>query len=148
MYMEIKWNTAFETGLADIDLQHRYFFGMILEYHQNLQNTEKLDQLIIPELIRYTKYHFLCEEGLMQIYSCPGLREHKSLHQQILEDMVELYRRVRLGKATYEKLLLFLFNWFSNHTTLEDQIYAQEIIAERKKCGLSTEFPKIEVSYR
>jgi hemerythrin-like metal-binding protein len=125
----MQWSSEFESGLPDIDNQHRYFFELILRVDvlrkwEDPQNRKR----VLDELVNYARCHFDCETVLMRSYGYPEQEKH-------LEDHALLLKRVTGFLAeehpNFQKLALFLFNWFSSHTTLDDRPLAAHILARR-----------------
>ena len=59
-----EWNESLETGIVDIDIQHRSFFKLgkiLLDAIDNNRESEVIEA-ILTELTRYTKYHTETEE--------------------------------------------------------------------------------------
>lgn len=142
----MKWSSDFESGLPDIDTQHRYFFELILrvDFLRKGHDTQNR-QGVLEELVSYARCHFGCETVLMRSYGYPEqekhLEEHAALLKRVDGFLTEKY-------PNFQKLALFLFNWFSSHTTLDDRPLAAHILAKRAETlGVPTESIKQLVYY-
>lgn len=127
----MEWSREFETGLADIDVQHRYFFQLIHRTYEIRIGTETEKRLaVLDELLNYAECHFGCETALMRAYKYPERVPHVTEHEQILTQVKSFASEepVNLHKVT-----MLLFNWFAAHTTLEDRALAKYVIAHRAR---------------
>jgi len=132
------WNQEFESGLADIDVQHRYIFALIQRVNEldDGVHREQLDE-IAAELGRLAICHFGCEERLMTAYKYPESERHHLEHAKLLDVVREFQRG---GEYQAHHLALFLCNWLVSHTMLEDRKLALHVLALRAKAmGMSVE---------
>ncbi len=124
------WSKEFEAGLRDIDCQHRTIVGHVelLEAAQRRREPPEVLAQIAQELVRFMQYHFDTEESAMRVYGYEGA-EHRSAHL----GMVNAVRR-RLGEPSLDLsgLRLFLYNWLTDHVTLEDAKLVAHIAACRE----------------
>jgi hemerythrin len=67
-----EWSHLFETGLTDVDAQHRQLVELLNELADQLDGDEpgRIDHLL-GELAQYTVHHFQCEESLMDLLRLP-----------------------------------------------------------------------------
>jgi hemerythrin len=134
----MQWNKDFESGLADIDVQHRYIFALIQRVNEltDGENAEELRE-IAAELGRLAICHFGCEERLMAAYRYPGADRHHLEHEKLL-DVVREFQRGSDYNAHH--LALFICNWLVSHTMLEDRKLAHHVLVLRAKAmGMSVE---------
>jgi hemerythrin len=125
----VEWNEGFESGLADIDVQHRYIFALItrvkdLDRHVLLPKNRPL----IDEIASYAMCHFACEEQLMAAYSYQGTPRHVDEHAKLL---FEVRRFQRSEQFQPKEFCLFLCNWVVEHTLLEDRALAAHVMRRR-----------------
>ena len=134
----MEWNESFESGLADIDVQHRYLFALIKRVNE-LQDELLLPQNrpIIGELASFAMCHFACEERLMAAYSYPRVSRHVDEHGKLLSEL----RKFQDPEVVRPRQLsLFLCNWVVAHTLLEDRALAAHVIQRRADVlGVSVE---------
>lgn len=116
-FTPIPWDTRYETGIEEIDLQHKYFLRLINRLAMELLSTQdsKRRERLIGELQQYASFHFASEENLIAKLGYPELAAHRLLHRQFL-DMLFAYS----GKPASE-LIAFLVEWFTAHTVKEDR---------------------------
>jgi len=132
------WNEDFESGLADMDVQHRYIFALIQRVNQldDVTNRETLQE-VAAEIARLAICHFGCEEKLMAAYEYPEANRHILEHEKLL-DVVREFKRTKEYSAHH--LALFLCNWLVSHTMLEDRRLAHHVLTFRAKAmGMSIE---------
>lgn len=100
------WNEDFESGLADIDVQHRYIFALIQRVsHLDDATSEDVLREIGAELSRFAICHFGCEERLMAAYKYPDANRHRSEHEKLLDVVREFERG---GEYNAHHLAMFL----------------------------------------
>jgi hemerythrin-like metal-binding protein len=134
----MEWNEDFESGLADMDVQHRYIFALIQRVHQldDATDRETLKEVAV-EIARLAICHFGCEEKLMSAYEYPEANRHTQEHEKLL-DVVREFQRANEYSAHH--LALFLCNWLVSHTMLEDRRLAHHVLTFRAKAmGMSIE---------
>jgi len=122
----MEWGHDFETGLAEIDVQHRYFFQLIQRANDVRigANTQERSS-ILSELLGYANCHFGYETALMRTYEYPGRVHHVTEHEQILSQVKSFLSE---ENANFHKVTMLLFNWFAAHSTLEDCALAKYIV--------------------
>lgn len=81
------WDKTMETGLADVDTQHKQLFkiGRDLEQLLRIQCigvTDKQLLDIVCELRDFTAYHFYVEERMMEEMCYARVTEHKKFHKR------------------------------------------------------------------
>jgi len=124
-----EWKREYELGIEDIDFQHHFFFNLILRLTAELtQSQEQVYQnALVDELIAYARFHFVSEENMMSRAGYPKLEEHKHLHHELLDQLSTKSSLLSLTHSAKDSngLLDFLMNWFFQHTTGEDKLFAQ-----------------------
>ncbi|MCU7801075.1 MAG: bacteriohemerythrin [gamma proteobacterium symbiont of Lucinoma myriamae] len=94
---------------------------------------------ILSELADYTKIHFAVEESLMRILDYPGYEDHKEIHDELLNNVLELQKKVAFGKTAISfELMHFLKSWLSKHILEEDMQYSGFFIASGAKPELKS----------
>ena len=132
----MEWSQDFESGLADIDVQHRYIFALIQRVSQLDDKVERSElRKVAEELGRLALCHFGCEELLMETYDYPEWTRHVAEHRK-LETVVNTFKQDDNYHA--HNLALFLCNWLVSHTMLEDRQLAIHILNVRARAiGMS-----------
>lgn len=121
----IQWNDLYLIGNKLIDLQHKKLFEIADRLYMLLQQTShsKTDlKDILDDLSDYVKYHFNCEESLMEEIHYPFIRSHKQQHQKITERITANIQDFENGiDIDSEQLYLFVSQWLIDHIMLIDK---------------------------
>lgn len=125
---QYKWDDDYNTGVEEIDAQHRHFFKLMVALVRH--DAEDLARFY-EELKRYTQFHFCSEEKLFELYDCPGQDEHKAEHRRLLEELDKKGAEIAAGNGSYLKTALFMLDWFVQHTTLTDKRMASHFKHDR-----------------
>jgi hemerythrin-like metal-binding protein/diguanylate cyclase (GGDEF)-like protein len=141
------WNRNFETGLEDIDEQHRVLVNILnrLAWHFASSNSELDDLHLLDELLAYCSYHFEYEEGIWEesLGKSEMVRNHHDSHQMFFA-RIQMFRQ---SKAPQEDKLAELFDyltrWLAFHILESDQRLALTIKA--MKAGKPLEEAKDQV---
>ncbi len=117
-----QWSSSFETGIAEIDFQHKYFLELMKRFNDTTSNdlSEKLCASHLNEIVLYAQFHFCSEENIMQLIEYPAYEDHKLLHIQILDELSKRIKLYEIGAITIFEIATFLVTWFIDHTTKED----------------------------
>ena len=116
----LEWNDDHKVGVKQVDEQHQKLFDMLNALHEAAVNGAEQSALagILDEMIDYTVYHFQTEEQLFQQYAYPDYAAHKTIHDALTSQAVDLQQQFRDGSATISfDLLDFLHGWLVEHTT-------------------------------
>ncbi len=123
---QIKWQQAFETGISQVDEQHKKLVEMInrldASLHHGVGNvTEQVGKVLIS-LVDYTKYHFDTEEKIMKEIGFEFYQQHFTMHEELRHQIVSILKRLKEGETVgvYE-MLSFLSEWLVSHILEEDR---------------------------
>jgi hemerythrin len=128
----VTWNPAWETGIHQIDEQHRQllaqFEGLLAGIHMNQADAQ------IPGLISfladYVDTHFLAEEFHMKATKYSGFAEHKAIHEGMRARVAQLVDGCRKDPATLtEEVLDYLSDWLITHINEHDRRMAHHIVS-------------------
>jgi len=118
-----------DLGIADIDLQHRFFASLINRLAADLRQVTDaaLRASLLQELSAYARFHFISEENLMARAGYPALAEHRALHNRLIDELSARQTRLRLCLAPQDvdDAITFLVQWFKGHTQHDDRTFAQ-----------------------
>ncbi|HRS19073.1 MAG TPA: hemerythrin domain-containing protein, partial [Bacteroidales bacterium] len=79
----IVWNPTFETGIPEIDYEHKVFVSIIQRLESALQAKNKTQVInTIEELLKYADFHFTSEENIMIREEYPDYQWHKRIHER------------------------------------------------------------------
>ncbi len=120
---KIEWNTAYLIGIDEIDFQHQYFLKLIYRLSSELERTvdPHYRLLLLQELNKYAKFHFLSEENIMFSIGYPELEEHRKLHFELIETLNLKSGYYGEGKIASGEVIEFLYDWFVGHTVEVDK---------------------------
>ena len=130
-----QWNKSFETGIAEIDQQHRYLVDLTNKFGSLIsQNNVHPDDIknLFAKLVSYTHYHFDEEEKIMHAAGIDErhIRQHKTVHKGFFQDVALLHQEVLSDRPIKEKdLFEFLINWLVYHILGTDKNLARQIDA-------------------
>lgn len=129
------WGPNFETGIEDVDSQHRQLVESINRFGTELANNDiasKRIETLLQQLVAYTEQHFKDEEDLMARhrldtrYCDQHIAEHKSFINDV-EFMCQHHREGDSSDGT--SLLEFLIHWLAYHILKRDKSMARQIAA-------------------
>ena len=131
------WDENFNTGLADVDEQHRKLVQLLnaLASHVAFRRDPAGLAAVFDELAAYTVYHFDTEESLWHEYLAddPSEAGHRATHAGFVDEVSRL--RAALGNSTQrgiaEEALSFLVHWLASHILEADRAMAYTVMALR-----------------
>ena len=94
--MGITWDTAYETGHAEIDLQHRQLLAIVQELESAETQEHRSHEVIVGVLnhvMDFTILHFAMEEGLMRRVGYPLAARDEMIRQH---EEFTAYARLRV----------------------------------------------------
>ena len=121
--MELKWESNFETGNENVDLQHRFFVNLIKRLEIQFRETDDAayTEKLISEIRKYADFHFTSEENIATSLNLSGVHVHHQRHLELLEEFNHHAEDLHKGLMTVTQFLEFLTYWFIGHTLYEDQ---------------------------
>jgi len=123
----IKWRDSYSVGVEKFDEEHKVLVELINELYILVRDKKSLEALqsSMDKLIEYTKVHFVDEEEAMEDAGYPLLEEHKGIHANLLEQVLEFQDEMRKGNNHLQiDLYKFLREWLMNHILDEDMKYS------------------------
>lgn len=130
------WDARYNTGITEIDDQHRRLVDIINHVDRLLRVESPLTVLepILDELTDYAKYHFATEERLMDALKCePGhVQRHKVAHEGFIRQVSLMREQAAINPTEFiPTLLRFLSTWLVHHILTIDQVFARQVFAIR-----------------
>lgn len=127
------WNGLFETGIAEIDLQHQRLVALVNQLGEDAHSGDpaRIDQAL-AQLADYTVYHFSSEEGIMAAAGVSALHadRHRATHQRFVAQVVEWINRRKAGENLHLGALVdFLADWLVFHILGDDQSLGRQVMA-------------------
>ena len=138
----LHWNSNFETGILEIDGQHRRIMNLINRLHRLARQERDVgllgDAMLAPlfaedsvdrtqilvaieGLIDYTVGHFNFEESLMEQSGHPATFDHCQAHQAFRSLIVEMRGHFEAGQDVLDDLIVLLGHWLFKHIARDDQ---------------------------
>ena len=118
------WDDSYNTGIAEIDQDHKALVNLINDLYEAMQDGSG-GALLIPilsALKSYTETHFSREEQYMVECNAPDQEKHIQQHRLMVAKLVDLESRHRRGEAAISlQALTFLRDWLKNHICVVDQ---------------------------
>jgi hemerythrin len=122
----IQWDNSMDTGIQLIDNDHKALIKLINQLQNATQykvDDKQIDE-IMDKLINYTKYHFDREEFLMRNNNYPDYKNHKKLHEDMINKMSECMKKYKSDPdQTIDDALTFLTDWLIKHIKGNDREY-------------------------
>jgi methyl-accepting chemotaxis protein len=124
------WNKNLETGIAEMDEEHKILVGKINHLIKSLEsyriNKSKEELLTsFSDLANYTILHFKDEEDFMRRIEYPYLSSHQKIHQKLIENVVAFGDQIKAETLDDERLVSFLRNWLISHIMGVDMKYSE-----------------------
>ena len=126
MTEKIEWTNAFETGLSEIDAQHRQLFGLL----NNLIDLEDLEvssivlEKTVDDLVEYAATHFQTEERLFEMCGYPNANAHIAEHSAFVGKLVDIRDQLMAEDSKVAgDVIRFLSRWLVNHVKVSDRAY-------------------------
>ncbi len=118
--MAIQWSQAFNTGVEEVDKQHKTLIDQINKLNlamQSGQGQESLGQTL-AFVEDYVRSHFRAEERYMERVDCPVAKQNKNAHAEFLAKFTQLKRRFQ-AEGSKSSIVLeihsYLATWLIEH---------------------------------
>ena len=124
MYMP--WLPDYTLGVKEIDTQHKEFVRIINDLNDAIEigSADIVLGDILAELSNYANYHFATEEKYFDQFHYELTQEHKQQHNEIRDDLESFMGKYQTDATKYsQELLVFVKNWFEEHTQGHDRKY-------------------------
>ena len=125
---QFEWKPEYELGIEDIDFQHHYFLNLINRLSEELRVTTAPERqaALIAELNAYARFHFISEENLMARSGYTELELHRQHHLDLISQLNSREALLKLENTDTrsDQVIDFLVNWFLEHTTGKDKLFA------------------------
>lgn len=120
----IAWRPEFETGIADVDHEHRELVDLINELHAALEAGASKDEVakFLGEVFARISAHFALEETIMRKHHYDEYVEHKADHEKLLDDIRDIMD-AHAADAYFDyrdALASAVRDWFVEHFKTKD----------------------------
>lgn len=132
------WDRQFETGIPEIDAQHRKLVRLINSLGRILAEQTEPELMVralfaaLEELADYVEYHFRFEEELMGRFHCDLEHEaaHKQAHADFIRQLVAAREAAEMRPVDVSgEMLAFLSKWLMTHIVGTDMRMVKKILA-------------------
>ncbi|TYQ16815.1 UNVERIFIED_CONTAM: hemerythrin [Acetivibrio alkalicellulosi] len=133
--MAIEWRKSYETGIEEIDTQHKELFkriGDLLDACSQHKGKIEVNNTI-EFLGEYVITHFTEEESLQLKHSYPEYKAHKLLHDNFIVEFNKLKNRLESDGATLQFVALVnrvVVEWLINHIGNADKNFGKYVKRE------------------
>lgn len=120
------WSSKLETGIDQIDGQHKRLVGLINQLHDEVSRSEPDHAAVgdvLAGLIDYTYDHFIVEEEMFQRFEYPHEDAHRDEHNSFTARAHELLAQHEKGETPGQEALEFLKDWLTHHIMEVDMAY-------------------------
>ena len=122
----MEWSPAFSVKVKKFDDQHKKLVDLVNQLHDAMKSGQGNAALglVLQSLISYTATHFKDEEQVMQANGYPELAKHKSEHEKLVKQVLELQKKFQEGGSVLTMTVMsFLKDWLVTHIQGEDKKY-------------------------
>lgn len=121
----VTWREGYETGIEQMDTQHKTLIKIINKIYQAIRNQEEYENIesILLEMNDYANEHLLAEETLLEEHGYIDLDDHKASHDTYRSKIKELQTEFTNNKDATQQIYHFLRTWWINHIIEEDKQY-------------------------
>ncbi len=129
----IEWSDEFSVGIQEIDEQHKVLIDLLNDLHDAITNRRAADVTdnILKRLDDYVHIHFAVEESLMRILHYPEYKQHKLKHDELIDQLTKLNKKLEAGRASISfELMYFLKMWLTKHILEIDKRFGPYFIQQ------------------
>lgn len=124
----IEWQADWNTGIDEIDVQHRRIIHYIDQLGRIAESGKADDiRLVMDGLVDYTITHFDYEEELQARARYPFLKAHCMEHKIFRRKIERFVQRANHGEDVVSELLGVLESWLIHHIKQDDQDYVASV---------------------
>ena len=123
----MEWGPTLSVKVKKFDDQHKKLVDLVNQLHDAMKAGQGNVALgsVLQSLISYTATHFKDEEQVMQANGYPDLARHKSEHEKLVKQVLELQSKFQsaAGGILTMTVMSFLKDWLVTHIQGEDKKY-------------------------
>jgi hemerythrin len=120
----IEWRSEFNTGVAEVDHEHRELIDLINQLHDQLQRDPDKDTVVafLGEVFAKISAHFALEETVMRKHRYDEYAAHKAEHEALLDEIRDIMDDYEAGSFADAgtALATTVQDWFINHFKTKD----------------------------
>ncbi|HUI45914.1 MAG TPA: hemerythrin family protein [Nitrospirota bacterium] len=128
--MSFKWNDELNTGISNIDIQHKQLFTRFNALLQACNTAQEKDAVgnYLNFLHEYIIFHFEAEEREMINHKYPRCDEHKAEHETFKKQINQLYEGYTTHGVNMQVFVMTIRTsgeWLVNHILKTDKVMAE-----------------------
>lgn len=120
----IVWRKEFETGIADVDHEHRELVDLINRLHEDIEGGASPAEVrdFLGEVFARIAAHFALEETLMRKHLYDEYAAHKAEHETLLDALRDIMDEAEADDTGSYRAALprTVHDWFVNHFKSKD----------------------------
>ena len=120
----IEWRKEFETGVSEVDHEHRELVDIINELHDQIGAGAQKETIasFLGEVFARISAHFALEETVMRKHDYDEYADHKADHEKLLDDLRDIMDDFDAGTGDDYKVApgAAVRDWFVNHFKTKD----------------------------
>ncbi len=120
----IDWRKEFETGVEEVDHEHKELIDLLNTLHEKLGTDVSREEVrgFLGDVFTNISSHFALEETVMRKHKYDEYQAHKSEHEQLLDDLRDIMDAFEANEALDYKSTLAdaVRDWFVNHFKTKD----------------------------
>ncbi len=126
--MLIEWTAELETGVEEMDRQHKKLIALMNHVYELLRGGKREDACMLfhEGLLAYVEKHLSEEEEFMKKIGYPDYEKHLRLHETFRKEVQRLHSSVRAGDPqAFARELSFVWGWIYTHIAKADRKYGE-----------------------
>ena len=122
----MEWQRYYETGIPNVDEQHKELFrqvGILVDYDNRKEKRERIEETL-TFLAEYVLKHFGTEEMMQKMLKYPKAKEHKEMHDQFVQTFIQLKSEFEVeggSMLVLMKLTKVVTDWLKEHIMKQDK---------------------------
>ena len=116
----IEWRKEFETGIPDVDHEHRELVDLINRLHEHMASGADQARVaeFLGEVFARIAAHFALEESIMRKHAYDEYEAHKAEHEKLLDEIRDIMDSASTAYAS--SLSTVVRDWFVSHFKSKD----------------------------
>lgn len=122
----IAWDQRFSVGNDELDHQHKQLFHLINILEESTDDSTKLLENTLMQLVDYLETHFKAEENYMKEIQYPNLEKHHQEHAEFVMTTLKFVKSFQKnGKVIKGDVISYLKDWLLTHILHSDVKFAK-----------------------
>lgn len=127
------WTSELSVGVEVLDEDHKKLMGIINQLHFGIMagHDKQVLDIVLGELVEYTKFHFTREEEMLDMAGYVAIPEHVMEHEQFIRRISRVQERLKSEPIAMVdlELMAFLRKWLFTHILVSDKKYGPRLNA-------------------